>query len=405
MSQQQRKKWNAKPLIEAAQKTAGAIGRTGKAAYQAAASARSQAQTTQSTTTIDIEPSSKTFYDGFTSLLIQIIGLVAPLLISAVLTVGNGYFFSGFHLWNTSDPLTVVAYIGGGVLEAVGLGLVYRAARRYRKQDYKGMIFTMIWLIILMSVSIFAQYMFLQGLYSTGALRVPDNAAEHAPLFSMLVGVGAMRGHDIVFFVRAIAFHVGELACSFVVVDKSKTATQIIAERREIHDAQIAMERQELQLDRERDEARQDAEIKRLQHQWLLAQVRQGVVYVSAETPQQQQIEQPKWHRPSEDPNAPEIPPAQAEPSLLGKIVNIVNGLGDDAIPAPPRPPVPQHDTQEPQPADRLNNYAALYERYGSGEGLAEFIASIQRARNPLVQPHLTTDQASQAGRQSGNGH
>jgi hypothetical protein len=278
-------KVNFKPFAQATKKAAGVIGhaaqRTSNTIGQSIAAR--QARIATDTGVIDIEPSAKTFYDGFTSLLIQLIGLIAPLLIAIVLTVGNGYFFSGFHQWTTQDPLVIWAYIGGGTLEAVGLGLVYRAARKYRKNDYKGMLFTFAWLLALMFVSIFAQYMFLQGLYVNGVLQVPDTAAEHAPLFSMLVGVGAMRGHDIVFFVRAIAFHLAELACSFVVVDKAKTAAQIMAERRELHDAQIAMERQEIQLQRERDEARQDAEIKTLQHQWLLSQVRSGVVYVNAE--------------------------------------------------------------------------------------------------------------------------
>lgn len=260
------------------------IGKAARFAYAHHQARQAQKQQQgQAEETLTIEPSAKTFYDGFTAVLIQIIGLVAPLLIAMVLTVGNGYFFSGFHEWTMSDPLVVWAYIGGGVLEAIGLGLVYRAARRYRKGDYKGLMFTFAWLGILMAGSIFAQYMFLQGLYTNGVLKVPDNAAEHAPIFSALVGIGAMRGHDIVFFVRAVLFHIGELACSFVVVDKAKTASQIIAERREIHDAQIAMERQNMQLEHERNEAVQDMEIKKLQHQWLLAQVRQGVVFVDSE--------------------------------------------------------------------------------------------------------------------------
>jgi hypothetical protein len=66
-----------------------------------------------------------------------------------------------------------------------------------------------------------------------------------------------MQGHDWLFLIRGGAFHLAELGCTFLIAKKQKSLKRLIAQQREVQEARLTWERNQLIMDMERGIAQQ----------------------------------------------------------------------------------------------------------------------------------------------------
>ncbi len=171
----------------------------------------------------DLESESLTRDERIKSAFSQCIGTVAPFVLALILSVSNGYFFAGFHDFAWNIP-TVLAYVGGTVLELIGLAAIFTAQRALKEGTRS----------FFLSAFLFA---FSLALVS---------------LLAWLIGVNGMQGHDWLFLIRGGAFHLAEIGCTFLISKKQKSLRRLIAQQRELQDARLMWERNQLLTDMER---------------------------------------------------------------------------------------------------------------------------------------------------------
>jgi len=199
----------------------------------------------------DLESESLTRDERIKSAFSQCIGTVAPFVLALILSVSNGYFFAGFHDFAWNIP-TVLAYVGGTVLELIGLAAIFTAQRALKEGTRSFFLSAFLFAFSLALVSLLAQYLYLQLLEIRGGLTIPDGAIARIPIVSWLIGVNGMQGHDWLFLIRGGAFHLAEIGCTFLISKKQKSLRRLIAQQRELQDARLMWERNQLLTDMER---------------------------------------------------------------------------------------------------------------------------------------------------------
>jgi len=199
----------------------------------------------------DLESESLDWGDRLKGSFTLIVGILGPFVLAAILSVSNGYFFAGFHdlTWNVP---TVLAYAGGAILEAIGLAAIFTAQKALKDGTRAFFISAFLFALTLACVSLLAQYLYLQLLALRGDLVIPDGAIARVPIVSWLVGVNGMQGHDWLFLVRGGAFHLAELGCTLLISKRAKSLRRLIAQQRELQDARLTWERNQLIADMER---------------------------------------------------------------------------------------------------------------------------------------------------------
>ncbi|SRR6266702_638367 len=173
----------------------------------------------------------------------QAVSIVAPFLLACILSLSNGYFFAGLRE-PSRDFLVVIAYIGGTTLEAVGLAAVYTLRYNLRHGHQKWAIAATLGIVCMTAISITAQLAFLQA----DRLAVPVGAIARNPFLSWAIGMGNMQGSDVFFLARAIGYHAGEILCALLIGRRAKSFKKLLAQQRELHQARIEMQQQQLFL-------------------------------------------------------------------------------------------------------------------------------------------------------------
>ncbi len=233
---------------------------------QAVATAKAQAKASVPTTVdgsalpvfqlADLESESLDWGDRLKGSFTLVVGILGPFLLAMILSVSNGYFFAGFHDFAWDVP-TVLAYAGGAILETIGLAAIFTAQRALREGTRGYFLAAFFFALSLAFVSLMAQYLYLQLLEIRGALTIPDGAIAHVPIVSWLVGINGMQGHDWLFLIRGGAFHLAEIGCTFLISKRAKSLRRLIAQQRELQDARLTWERNQLIADMERTVAEQ----------------------------------------------------------------------------------------------------------------------------------------------------
>jgi hypothetical protein len=194
----------------------------------------------------DIEAESLDPSDRLKDWFTYIIGVAGPFILALILSLSNGYFFAGFHDFTWGSLPNGLAYAGGVVLEAIGLAAIFRASRALKDGSRSFFWYSFGFALMLASISLLAQYMYLQLQEMQGMIAIPDSSIARIPIFNLLIGVNGMQGHDWIFLVRGSAFHLAELGCTFLISKRNKSLRRLIAQQREVQDARLTWERNEL---------------------------------------------------------------------------------------------------------------------------------------------------------------
>lgn len=159
-------------------------------------------------------------HDVIKSGFIDYVVLFVPFILAVLLAVSNGYFFSGFKDFDIKSLPITLAWTAGFALEAICLAAIFHASIMLKNGKKVEFWRSMIVALLLGSISFLTQYIYLQ--LQVHELVAIDTAIEKTPLFSILVGFNGLKGHDILFIIRSAAFHVGEMACAFLISKKGK---------------------------------------------------------------------------------------------------------------------------------------------------------------------------------------
>lgn len=180
--------------------------------------------------------------DVVKSFIIGPIGIFGSLFLALILGYGNGYLFTGFHEVNFLDPLNVVTYCGGYILEFIGVGLLYRASQAMQADEKKLFATTLLFGIVLMFISWLGQYLLLENEFVTGMVSFPDAAIEAMPIIGGVITGFGLHGHDAIFMVRAGAFHFGEIVCVFLIPVRKQDIAKTVAAHMQESIAQVQMD-------------------------------------------------------------------------------------------------------------------------------------------------------------------
>ncbi|GCE46249.1 hypothetical protein EI42_03141 [Thermosporothrix hazakensis] len=136
---------------------------------------------------------------------------------------GECQFFSGFQGLSFASPDIATSWLAGITIEAVTLASIFSAAAKFRRGDRKGFRVAMTISGALMAISILCQYVYLQVEYQAGRISVASG--ESIPLLSALVGEN-LQGHDLLFLIRSLSFHIAEIACTFLAGGPAKPSVE-----------------------------------------------------------------------------------------------------------------------------------------------------------------------------------
>src|SRR5579871_973987 len=149
---------------------------------------------------------------------IFLVAAVVPFVLAIILALGVGYFFAGFQGFTWSVP-GVMAYGGGFAVEAVCLACFFAAAKAFWGGARWHFVAALVAALLLSTISIAAQVLYLQLDALKGAASIPPGALDNVPVVGWLVGGD---GGGWVVLGRAIGFHVAEAACCFVLAKSTE---------------------------------------------------------------------------------------------------------------------------------------------------------------------------------------
>lgn len=176
---------------------------------------------------------------------VDYVALIVPFSLGCLLAISNGYLFAGFKPFSLVDTPVFVAWLSGFAIEAAALAALFHSANRLKSGNKREFWLTFSGAIILASISLVAQYVYLQMEYRTGSLKINDQAVDQMPIFSLLVGVNGFQGHDVLFVIRSLAYHIAEFVCSFLITRKGTTVAAALQRKREIFEYKSQVAQQE----------------------------------------------------------------------------------------------------------------------------------------------------------------
>lgn len=177
---------------------------------------------------------------------VEIIALIGPFFIGSILAISNGYFFSGFQEFNLTNIPIFVAWMSGFALEAINLAALFHAANQLKQNNRAAFWKSFLFALVLASISFIAQYIYLEMEYKSGNLQVSDTAIENIPFFSLFIGINNLSGHDVLFIVRAVAYHLAEFACTFLISKKGLSIERAMEIQNKQFQLNSAREQQEM---------------------------------------------------------------------------------------------------------------------------------------------------------------
>ncbi len=149
---------------------------------------------------------------------IVLVAAVAPFVLAVILGLGVSYFFAGFAPFTWSVP-GFLAYGGGFAVEAVGLACFFAAAKAFWGGARWHFVAALVAALLLSTISIAAQVLYLQLDALKGAAQIPAGALDDVPIIGWFVG---SNGGGWVVLGRAIGFHVAEAACCFILAKSTE---------------------------------------------------------------------------------------------------------------------------------------------------------------------------------------
>ena len=183
------------------------------------------------------------------------VGGFAPFCILVILTISAGYYFNALRGFR-ADVQSIIAYGTAAILELVNLALFFVSARAFWQGKRAHFMTALVCGLALTVISVIAQVLYLSNNLDRASLDTGAAILQFVPLFGPLANTG------FIIVTRALALHVAEFACCYVIARSAVSHRKVIQAQQEAQEAELAML-----------EAEQFAAFKRAIHKAQMAQL------------------------------------------------------------------------------------------------------------------------------------
>jgi heme/copper-type cytochrome/quinol oxidase subunit 4 len=197
-----------------------------------------------------------TVADGVKTAFTVFVGGFCPFAILVILTISAGFYFNALRGF-TADVQSVVAYGTALIVELVNLALFFVSAKSFWSGKTWHFVTALVLGMGLTVISVIAQVLYLSN--NLDAVRLQEGATtlQGVPL------IGGLASTSLIIITRALALHVAEFACCYVVARSAVSHRKIIQAQQEAEEAELALL-----------EAQQFSEFKKAIHQAQMSQLK-----------------------------------------------------------------------------------------------------------------------------------
>lgn len=162
------------------------------------------------------------------------VGGAVPFAILVILTISAGYYFNSLKPF-TLNVQSVVAYGTAAIVELVNLALFFVSAKAFWSGKTWHFLTALVIGLALTIISVIAQVLYLSNNLDAASIGEGANILQGLPL------VGSLASTATIIVTRALALHVAEFACCYVVARSSVSHKKIMQ-------AQIDEQQEKIQL-------------------------------------------------------------------------------------------------------------------------------------------------------------
>ena len=231
----------------------GVTERAGRALWHAAQEYRTQRASARQAP--DLNKHHATVADGIKTAFAVFVCGFCPFVILVILTVSAGYYFNALRPFS-SDVQSVVAYGTALIVELVNLALFFVSAKAFWSGKRAHFVTALVVGLTLTVISVIAQVLYLSNNLDADSLGRGATILQGVPV------VGSLASTGLIIVTRALALHVAEFACCYVIARSSVSHRKIIQAQQEEQEAELA-----------RIEAAQYMEFRRRIHTVSMAQL------------------------------------------------------------------------------------------------------------------------------------
>ncbi len=197
-----------------------------------------------------------TVADGVKTAFTVFVGGFCPFAILVILTISAGYYFNALRGFS-ADVQSVVAYGTALIVELVNLALFFVSAKSFWSGKTWHFVTALVLGMSLTVISVIAQVLYLSNNLDAARLQEGATTLQGVPL------IGGLASTSLIIITRALALHVAEFACCYVVARSAVSHRKIIQAQQEAEEAELALL-----------EAKQFSEFKKAIHQAQMSQLK-----------------------------------------------------------------------------------------------------------------------------------
>lgn len=183
------------------------------------------------------------------------VGGFCPFAIMAILTVSAGYYFNALHSF-TGNVQSIVAYGTALIVELVNLALFFVSAKAFWQGKRAHFMTALLAGLALTAISVIAQVLYLSNNLDQASI------GQGAAILSGVPLVGSLASTGLIIVTRALALHLAEFACCYVIARSAVSHRKVIQAQQEAQEAELSIL-----------EAQQYAAFKRALHGAQMAQL------------------------------------------------------------------------------------------------------------------------------------
>ena len=173
--------------------------------------------------------------DKFKEKSIAVAGAFGSYAIAAVLGYGNGFFFADFRNLDLYhfDWWVWLSYFAGFLLEFIAVNILFKSSKFWYEKNYKGFVGTFLIVCLFALGTIITQYLMMAHQLTMQGIMITDSDVNQVPILSLVVGLGGLHGSAGFLIFRAALFHLGEIACIFLVPTRKPDMRETIQRKME----------------------------------------------------------------------------------------------------------------------------------------------------------------------------
>ena len=157
--------------------------------------------------------------DRFKEKSIEMAGAYGSYVIAIILGYGNGFFFADFRSFDLFHPdwWVWMSYLAGFLLEFIAINILFKSSKHWYDRKYRAFAGTFAIVLVFALGTIVTQYLMMQHQLVSQHIVITDDMVNQVPLLGLVVGVAGLHGSVGFLVFRAALFHLGEVACVFLV--------------------------------------------------------------------------------------------------------------------------------------------------------------------------------------------